>query len=146
MQKIEILEIKYNSTEYWHLVRIREILLRLPLFIRFSTESLQSETNEKIFGIKVDSKWIGSCQYQLFPEIKTAKMRQVAILNKYQGKGFGKELILTSEQFCKKNGIHKIQCHARVSAIPFYESIGYQCISEEFEEVGIPHKKMVKNL
>lgn len=146
MQKIEILEIKHHSTEYWKLVRIREIVLRLPLFMRFSIESLQSETNEKIFGIKVNSKWIGSCQYQLFPDIKTAKMRQVAILKSYQGKGLGKILISESEKFIKKLGIKKVTCHARETAIPFYESLHYHCISALFEEVGIPHKKMEKEL
>ncbi len=146
MQKIEILEIKHNSAEYWKLVRIREIVLRLPLFMRFSIESLHSETNEKIFGIKVDSKWVGSCQYQLFPEIKTAKMRQVAILKSFQGKGFGKILISESEKSIIKHGMNKITCHARETAIPFYETLHYHCISELFEEVGIPHKKMEKIL
>ena len=146
MQKIEILEIKHNSTEYWKLVRIREIVLRLPLFMRFSIESLHSETDEKIFGIKVDSKWVGSCQYQLFPEIKTAKMRQVAILKSFKGNGLGKILISESEKFIKKLGIKKVTCHARDTAIPFYESLDYQCVSALFEEVGIPHKKMEKIL
>ncbi len=146
MQKIAILDIKYNSADYWKLLRIREIVLRLPLFMRFSTESLQSESNEFIFGIKVDSKWIGSCQYQLFPEKKTAKMRQVAILDSFQGKGYGKILISESEKSIKKLGINKITCHARVSAIPFYESLHYQCISEVFEEVSIPHKRMEKEI
>ena len=146
MQKIEILEIKHNSTEYWKLVRIREIVLRLPLFMRFSIESLHSETNEKIFGINVDSKWVGSCQYQLFPEIKTAKMRQVAILKSFQGKGLGKILISESEKSIIKLGMNKVTCHARETAIPFYETLHYNCISELFEEVGIPHKKMEKML
>jgi ribosomal protein S18 acetylase RimI-like enzyme len=146
MQKIAILDIKYNSPDYWELVRIREFVLRLPLFMRFSIESLQSETNEKIFGIKVGSKWIGSCQYQLFPELNIAKMRQVAILDSFQGKGFGNILISESEKSIKKLGIDKITCHARVTAIPFYESLHYQCTSEVFEEVGIPHKKMEKEI
>lgn len=146
MQKIAILDIKYNSPDYWELVRIREIILRLPLFMRFTIESLQSESNEFIFGIKFGTKWIGSCQYQLFPEKKTAKMRQVAILDSFQGKGYGKILISESEKSINKLGINKIICHARVSAIPFYESLHYQCISEVFEEVSIPHKRMVKEI
>jgi N-acetylglutamate synthase-like GNAT family acetyltransferase len=114
--------------------------------MRFSIESLHSETDEKIFGIKVDSKWVGSCQYQLFPEIKTAKMRQVAILKSFQEKGLGKILILESEKSIIKLGMNKITCHARETAIPFYETLDYQCVSALFEEVGIPHKKMEKIL
>ncbi len=146
MQKIEIIEIKHNHYDYWKLVRIREIVLRLPLFMRFTRESLLTEANEKMFGLQVDNKWIGSCQYQLFPEIKTAKMRQVAILKPFQRLGLGKILIAESEKNIKKMGMNKVNCHARESAIPFYESLGYQCVSELFEEVGIPHKKMEKEL
>jgi predicted GNAT family N-acyltransferase len=36
--------------------------------------------------------------------------------------------------------------HARKTAVPFYERIGYQVAGEEFLEVGIPHYEMRKLL
>lgn len=146
MKNIEIIEIKFNSREYWEILRIRELVLRLPIFLRFKIEQIIQEQNEKIFGIKVDKKLVGSCQYIFSEDLKTAKMRQVCILKKFQGTGLGKKMILETETSCRNIGANIIQCHARKTAIPFYKSIGYQFISKEFEEVGIPHKKMEKRL
>ena len=36
--------------------------------------------------------------------------------------------------------------HARDTAVPFYEKLGYLCCGEPFEEVGIAHIKMQKQL
>jgi hypothetical protein len=71
-------------------------------------------------------------------------MRQVAILDAYKRKGYGKELVLATMEILKQKGIQKIYCHARASAVPFYENLGFQTISEQFLEVNIPHVKMQK--
>ena len=60
------------------------------------------------------------------------KMRQVCVLNEYQGKNIGKELINFSEKWGKDNGFSSIECNARESAIPFYKSNGYNKIGEQF--------------
>jgi predicted GNAT family N-acyltransferase len=36
--------------------------------------------------------------------------------------------------------------HARVTAVRFYEKLGYEVASEEFVEVTIPHRVMRKQL
>jgi predicted GNAT family N-acyltransferase len=135
-------QILYNSNDYWKIVQIREIVLRLPLGLRFSLAEIQNESEELIFGIQVNSQWIGSCQYQIFNN--EAKMRQVAILGAYKRKGYGKEIVIQSMEILKQKGIQKIYCHARASAVPFYENLGFQTISEQFLEVNIPHFKMQK--
>ena len=135
-------QILYNSNDYWKIVQIREIVLRLPLGLRFSLAEIQNESEELIFGIQVNSQWIGSCQYQIFNN--EAKMRQVAILGAYKRKGYGKEIVIQSMEILKQKGIQKIYCHARASAVPFYENLGFQTISEQFLEVNIPHVKMQK--
>ncbi len=40
----------------------------------------------------------------------------------------------------------KITLHARKNAVPFYLALGYKIIGEEFEEVGLPHFEMEKNI
>jgi predicted GNAT family N-acyltransferase len=137
-----IKQILYNSNDYWKIVQIREIVLRIPLGLRFSLAEIQAESQELIFGIQENDQWIGSCQYQILNN--EAKMRQVAILNKYKRKGYGKQLVLASMEILKQKGIQKIYCHARVTAVPFYENLGFQTISEAFLEVHIPHFKMQK--
>jgi predicted GNAT family N-acyltransferase len=135
-------QILYNSNEYWKIVQIREIVLRLPLGLRFTLPEIQKESEELIFGIQVNNQWIGSCQYQILNN--EAKMRQVAILDAYKRNGYGKELVIQSMEILKQKGIKKIYCHARVSAVPFYENLGFQTVSDPFIEVNIPHFKMQK--
>ncbi len=137
-----IKQILYNSNDYWKIVQIREIVLRIPLGLRFSLAEIQAESQELIFGIQENDQWIGSCQYQILNN--EAKMRQVAILNKYKRKGYGKQLVLASMEILKQKGIQKIYCHARATAVPFYENLGFQTVSEAFLEVQIPHFKMQK--
>ncbi len=135
-------QILYNSNDYWKIVQIREIVLRIPLGLRFSLVEIQKESEELIFGIQVNNQWIGSCQYQIFNN--EAKMRQVAILDAYKRKGYGKKMVIQSMEILKQKGIQKIYCHARTSAVPFYENLGFQTVSEAFLEVHIPHFKMQK--
>jgi hypothetical protein len=51
-----------------------------------------------------------------------------------------------AENFCKLNEYKMITMHSRMSAVLFYEKLGFTKIGNEFKEVGIPHIKMYKQL
>ena len=46
----------------------------------------------------------------------------------------------------KEKGYKIVMIHARDVVIPFYLKCGYRIADEGFEEVGIPHHKMEKQL
>ena len=73
-------------------------------------------------------------------------MRQVAVASTWQGKGIGSMLVAESEKTASRLGFSLITLHARESAVPFYERLGYGRVGERFEEVTIPHFKMEKML
>jgi predicted GNAT family N-acyltransferase len=123
---------------------MRELVLRLPLGLRYSAEDIKKEEGEFIFALKTDSKIVASCQFVISGQ--TAKMRQVATASAFQGHGFGSDLYLYCENHLKKHGIAEIYCHARKTAVPFYKKLKFEVISDEFEEVGIPHVKMKKRI
>jgi len=123
---------------------MRELVLRLPLGMRYSKSDIEKEKDEWIFACEVNGKIVASCQFIL--ENKKAKMRQVATAKDFQGHGFGKELYLHCQEELKKQGISEIYCHARKAAIPFYEKMDFKITSGEFQEVGIPHVIMKKDL
>lgn len=129
---------------YWRLLRMREIVLRLPLGMRYTAVDIQKERNEWIYACEDQGEILSSCQFIL--EDAKAKMRQVATAKHHQSKGLGKRLYTYCEAELKQQGIREIYCHARKSAIPFYEKLNFKIISEEFEEVGIPHVKMKKEI
>ena len=74
------------------------------------------------------------------------KMRQVAVTSDMQGKGIGRALVEMSEDIGREAGSEFIKLHARATAVPFYLALGYLLEGEPFEEVGIPHRLMIKTL
>ncbi|EUJ21429.1 GNAT family N-acetyltransferase [Listeria aquatica] len=46
----------------------------------------------------------------------------------------------------KKRGVSKLKLGAQVTAIPFYEKLGYEVCSDIFMDAGIEHKEMQKQI
>lgn len=134
----------YNSEDYWKVLRMRELVLRLPLGLRYSAEDIKNEKGESIFAVLNGSQIAASCQFVVSGQ--NAKMRQVATAKAFQGQGIGRELYLYCEEHLQKKGVKEIYCHARKSAVSFYEKLNFEVISDEFEEVGVPHVKMKKTI
>lgn len=65
----------------------------------------------------------------------------------YLCSGVGKKLVQQMEKHVKsKFGTDVVYLHARHYAVGFYEKLGYEKIGDEFEEVGMKHFKMQKQL
>ena len=73
-------------------------------------------------------------------------MRQVAVDAPFQQNGIGKKMVQFCESFATSRNFNKIELNARKSAVPFYLSLDYQIVGDEFLEVNIPHYKMIKSL
>lgn len=74
------------------------------------------------------------------------RMRQVAVEPAWQGRGVGRLLVEAAEEWCHANGAQDVFAHARASAVPFYEHLGYVTFGETFVEVGLPHRLVTKRL
>lgn len=74
------------------------------------------------------------------------KLERICILPAYRGKGYSKQLIQAMEEEAMKQSIHEVVLHAQVQVIPLYESVGYEIVSGEFMDAGIPHVEMKKQL
>ncbi len=144
MDKFEFKIISFDSPDYWNLVRLREIILRLPIFKRFVWADLMAEKDELIMGLYDGEEIIGCMQFIV--KEKIYKMRQVAIKDRYQSKGVGTQLLQSAEAYIQKSGGEKIYCHARDTAVNIKKKNGYTIIGEMFYEVGIEHYLMEKSL
>ena len=140
------IEIQFATPEYDELVQLRTKILRKPLGLEFTIDQLSNEYNDFHFGIyNQELKLLGGMIFNNTGN-NTLKMRQVAVDDVCQNKGIGKFMVKQSEEWAKERGFNKIELNARDSAIPFYQSLGYDAEGEIFIEVSIPHLKMVKNL
>jgi predicted GNAT family N-acyltransferase len=59
---------------------------------------------------------------------------------------YGRRLMSAVEAYATDTGATCCTLHAQRRATPFYRSIGYRIVSNEFEEAGIPHVAMETEL
>ena len=74
------------------------------------------------------------------------KVERICVLKEARKTGAGKAIMNTIENYAREKDIHKLKLNAQTHAIPFYAGLGYQVVSAEFMDAGIPHKMMVKEL
>jgi ribosomal protein S18 acetylase RimI-like enzyme len=71
---------------------------------------------------------------------KAYQLRGMATLEKYRGKGFGNQLVNFAITYMRGQKVNYVWCNARKKAIGFYQNLGFEIISKEFEVAGIgPH-------
>ncbi len=145
MQEIIIKEINSRSEEYPQLVQFRNRMLRQPLGLDIYAEDLSDDEKDIILLVMQDVEIVGCVMLHPVDE-NTAKLRQMAIAEKLQGKGIGRVLVEDAEQAAKEYGFTRIVLHAREHATHFYAKLGYKQFGEPFTEVTIPHIAMEKTL
>lgn len=138
-------QVLHLSKEYDDCVRLRDEVLRKPLGLSFSKEELLAE-DQQVHLACYNSDELVACLALIIVDQSTLKMRQVAVKPHLQGMGYGKQLVHFSESFAKKNAFSRMMLHARKSAVPFYNRMGYNVDGNVFNEVGLPHFKMYKKL
>ncbi len=142
---MQLKQIKYQSPEYEQSLILRDKILRKPLGMVFIDEFLTQDKEEYILGLFEQNEI--KAVLHLKPLSDTVlKMRQVAVDENLQGKGYGSKLVLFSEEFARTKQYKKFILHARKTAVPFYQKLNYKITSEEFFEIGIPHFEMEKVL
>jgi ribosomal protein S18 acetylase RimI-like enzyme len=137
--------IDHGTPEYNQMIKLRDEILRKPLGLSFSQEELLQEKDQILIGAFDEEKMLGCCMLVNEGE-GTVRLRQMAVNNNLQGKGIGRALMNFAENIARDQGYKKLTMHARKTAIGFYEHLGYQISSTEFEEVTIPHFVMEKRL
>jgi len=138
--------IEFATPAFDEALSLRNDILRIPLNLEFNSEDIQEEWNSHHLAYYDDDAQLAGC-LTLVPYAKgQLKMRQVAVREDRQRQGIGQALVVASEEFCKDTHYKKIVLHARKTAVPFYEKLGYKKEGKKFKEVGIEHYKMSKTI
>ena len=94
-------------------------------------------TGEKVVGtatLFIDTNKGGST---------TGKVQQVCVDKQLQGEGIGQRLMIAIEaRSFGELGLSSLYCHAQLSAMRFYDKLGWEVNGEEFNEAGIAHRRM----
>ena len=135
--------ITFGGDEYKKSVALREELLRNPSGLSFASEGLELKNDIHIAGFLGQELCATAV---LVLEGDVLRMQRVATKSHLQNKGIGSTLLTFCEGYAQKHGYKSIYCHAKGTAISFYLKNKYVEEGEPFEEYGIPHQKMRKNL
>jgi predicted GNAT family N-acyltransferase len=137
--------IEHGSKEYQQMINLRNDILRKPLGLRFTDEELAREAHDILIGAFDDDRILACCMLTRQDQ-NTCRLRQMAVMNNLQGKGIGASLMYFAEIVARDKGYRTMAMHARKTARGFYEKLGYNVVSDEFQEVTIPHYVMEKRL
>jgi predicted GNAT family N-acyltransferase len=75
------------------------------------------------------------------------QLRGMATLEEYRGQGIGNQLLNFGLTYLKDLKTNYLWCNARKKALPFYQNMGFEIISPEFEVPGIgPHNVLYVKL
>ncbi len=137
--------IEHNSEDYKKMVELRDAILRKPLGLSFTEEELAAEKDDILIGCFEDDK-LEACCFLTEVAPGVVRLRQMAVLSGFQGKGIGRAMMLFAENVARDRGYEKITMHAREEAVGFYKKLHYKVVSKPFTELGIPHYIMEKDL
>src|SRR5687768_14035564 len=140
-----IKQIDHSTKEYRQMVELRNEILRKPLGLSLKKEELDKEKDDILIGAFEEDKMLGCCLLTRVDD-NNIRLRQMAVQNNLQGKGIGASMLNFAENVARDAGYKKMVMHARKTALPFYEKLGYKITSDEFEEITIPHYLMEKKL
>jgi len=67
---------------------------------------------------------------------------RVAVLREYRDKGVGAGLMKTLIETARTRRFREVYLYAQVTAVPFYEKLGFEATGDNFTEAGILHTPM----
>jgi predicted GNAT family N-acyltransferase len=138
-------QISTHDREYAVEKELRNRVLRKPLGLMLSEQDLQGEDEEAHLVAMDGTGTMVGCVLIAFTE-NGARIRQIAIEERYRGRGIGTKLMKGAEQIVRDRDLGAVTLHARQTARRFFEKLGYAAVSDVFIEVTIPHVKMEKIL
>ena len=109
-------------------------------------EELDGNDSDAVQFLARDGEYpVGTARLR-FTEPAVGKVERVAVREPYRGTGVGSALMRAVEDAAGDDGATALKLHAQTHVEAFYQQLGYETVSEVFEEAGIPHVEMRKRL
>ena len=103
------------------------------------------DENAVHYVVYVDGSPAGTARLRE-PDEGVAKIERVAVRKAHRGNGIGNEVMDLLESEALAQGCERVVLHAQTAVEEFYEKRGYETRSGVFEEDGILHVRMTKDL
>jgi predicted GNAT family N-acyltransferase/L-amino acid N-acyltransferase YncA len=83
---------------------------------------------------------------RIFDAGDSAVVGRVAISAERRERGLGALVMSVAERWAGDNGLATVELHAQQAVVGFYARLGYAGVGEPYQEAGIPHLTMRKEL
>src|SRR5277367_6067754 len=116
------------------IIGVRHRILRAGLLRESAIFPGEDQPDKLHFAAYTQGVVIGcaSLHPSVFENHPAFQLRGMAVEPAYQGMGIGRKLILAVEEQTRQLGINILWANCRTPAVPFYEKMGWQIISDEF--------------
>ncbi|MEM9280354.1 MAG: GNAT family N-acetyltransferase [Verrucomicrobiota bacterium] len=142
-QDLKTLWIDHDHEAFPAWLALRQRILRDPLGLHYTEADVEAEREQQHLIVCIEGVLVGGLIWcRPDPCKAVAKVRQVAVDVPFQGRGIGRFLMEEVMRWSASVGVGRLILHARLSVVPFYESLGFEAEGDVFEEVGIPHRFM----
>lgn len=139
------IKIVTNEEELQQAYQVRKIVFvdEQKVTVEEEIDHLEEESTHFLVMNENDEP-IGAGRFRIVDNY--GKVERICVLPQARSTGVGRSLMEAIEQHALSQGLEITKLNAQVQAIPFYKSLGYGIISEEFLDAGIPHQTMKKRL
>ena len=142
-----------NDPLYTQEVALRTAVLLAPIGLTIEEYYSMAPGREELCGHFVATvdhpngeKVIGTATLYIDKSDSNAlkgKVQQVCVDKQLQGEGVGQKLMIAIEaRAFGELGLSDLYCHAQLTAMSFYDKLGWEVDGNEFKEAGIAHKRM----
>lgn len=144
MDQLIFRKVFFNTPEYEQALNIRREVFVKEQKVPESIEVDEYECNSHHFLVTKDSRPVACGRMRIVGQ--KIKFERIATLKNERGLGLGKFLVSKMAQFAEENYPELLPyMHSQMSAVGFYEKLGWRKDSEVFYEADIPHLAMTRN-
>lgn len=88
----------------------------------------------------------GLATCRIFQEDGKWMLGRVAVSKKARGIYLGSQMLEAVHKYLQEKDATALYCHAQIRVQPFYDKLGYQVVGKPFDEGGVQHVMMKKDL
>ena len=144
LEKIDIAFLSWDQARN-EAYRIRELVFIKEQGVPKELEIDEHDPSAIHVLAQYDGQCIGTARLVSLGNNK-AQIGRMAVLADYRGRSVGKTIMDQLLLMAKSKGIDAFILHAQLSAIPFYEKLGFIAQGPIYDEAGIPHRNMMLNV
>jgi predicted GNAT family N-acyltransferase len=145
LARVEVTQIR-SPEQLGHALAIRRTVFVVEQGVSEELEFDGRDGAAEHFLALLDGEPVGTLRLRLLEGGRIAKVERVAVLAPARGRRIGEALVRAALGRAIALDAHEARLHAQTLARAFYTSLGFEVHGPEFDEDGIPHVVMRRDL